>query len=165
MPLAHPAGHAQADFGEAGAIIAGVLDADAARIASLETIVKASAVAAMTAIWCLFGIWSSVSIEVGTRARFNAHLQNLIEPAIADRQGRIVKTTGDALLTVPAAGRDRWSNRHRFASRRDRCCPGRRHNSSSTIRSVARGVRVAVAIVKNKGRHFPDKLFLPWRNR
>ena len=36
--------------------------------------------------------------EAGTRARFNAHLQNLIEPAIADRQGRIVKTMGDGLL-------------------------------------------------------------------
>ena len=34
----------------------------------------------------------------GTRARFNAHLHNLIEPAIADRQGRIVKTMGDGLL-------------------------------------------------------------------
>jgi adenylate cyclase len=36
--------------------------------------------------------------EVGTRQRFNAHLHELIEPAIASRQGRIVKTTGDALL-------------------------------------------------------------------
>jgi 2-haloalkanoic acid dehalogenase type II len=36
--------------------------------------------------------------EVGTRARFNAHLNELIEPAIASRQGRIVKTTGDGLL-------------------------------------------------------------------
>ncbi len=36
--------------------------------------------------------------EAGTRARFNAHLQNLIKPAIADRQGRIVKTMGDGLL-------------------------------------------------------------------
>ena len=36
--------------------------------------------------------------EAGTRARFNAHLQDLIEPAIAGRQGRIVKTTGDGLL-------------------------------------------------------------------
>ncbi len=36
--------------------------------------------------------------EAGTRARFNAHIHELIEPAIADRQGRIVKTTGDALL-------------------------------------------------------------------
>lgn len=36
--------------------------------------------------------------EVGTRQRFNAHLHELIEPAIANRQGRIVKTTGDALL-------------------------------------------------------------------
>ncbi len=36
--------------------------------------------------------------EEGTRARFNAHLHELIEPAIASRQGRIVKTTGDALL-------------------------------------------------------------------
>ena len=36
--------------------------------------------------------------EAGTRARFNAHLHELIELAIASRQGRIVKTTGDALL-------------------------------------------------------------------
>ncbi len=36
--------------------------------------------------------------EAGTRARFNAHLNELIEPAIANRQGRIVKTTGDGLL-------------------------------------------------------------------
>ena len=36
--------------------------------------------------------------EAGTRARFNAHLTELIEPAIANRRGRIVKTTGDALL-------------------------------------------------------------------
>ena len=36
--------------------------------------------------------------EAGTRARFNAHLHELIEPAIASHRGRIVKTTGDALL-------------------------------------------------------------------
>ena len=36
--------------------------------------------------------------EVGTRARFNAHLNELIEPAIASRRGRIVKTMGDGLL-------------------------------------------------------------------
>ncbi len=36
--------------------------------------------------------------EAGTRARFNAHLHELIESAIASRRGRIVKTTGDALL-------------------------------------------------------------------
>ena len=36
--------------------------------------------------------------EVGTRAQFNAHLNELIEPAIASRRGRIVKTTGDGLL-------------------------------------------------------------------
>jgi adenylate cyclase len=36
--------------------------------------------------------------EVGTRTRFNAHLNELIEPAIASRRGRIVKTTGDGLL-------------------------------------------------------------------
>ncbi len=36
--------------------------------------------------------------EAGTRSRFNAHLNELIEPAIASRRGRIVKTTGDALL-------------------------------------------------------------------
>ena len=36
--------------------------------------------------------------EEGTRTRFNAHLAELIEPAIANHRGRIVKTTGDALL-------------------------------------------------------------------
>ena len=36
--------------------------------------------------------------EAGTRARFNSHLNELIEPAIENRGGRIVKTTGDALL-------------------------------------------------------------------
>ncbi len=36
--------------------------------------------------------------ETGTRARFNAHLNELIEPTIEIRRGRIVKTTGDALL-------------------------------------------------------------------
>ena len=36
--------------------------------------------------------------EAGTRARFNAHLDELIQPAIADRQKRIVKTTGNGLL-------------------------------------------------------------------
>ena len=41
--------------------------------------------------------------EAGTRARFNAHLQDLIEPAIASRRGRIVKTTGDALLVEVAS--------------------------------------------------------------
>ena len=32
--------------------------------------------------------------EEGTRARFNAHLHDLIEPTIADHHGRVVKTTG-----------------------------------------------------------------------
>ena len=36
--------------------------------------------------------------EIGTRARFNAHFQELIQPAIANCGGRIVKTTGDGLL-------------------------------------------------------------------
>lgn len=36
--------------------------------------------------------------EEGTRARFNAHLNELIEPAIANQRGRIVKTVGDGLL-------------------------------------------------------------------
>jgi len=36
--------------------------------------------------------------EAGTRARFNAHLTELIEPAIASCRGRIVNTSGDALL-------------------------------------------------------------------
>ena len=36
--------------------------------------------------------------EVGTRTRFNAHLDELLRPAIADHQGRIVKTAGDGFL-------------------------------------------------------------------
>jgi TolB-like protein/Flp pilus assembly protein TadD len=36
--------------------------------------------------------------EVGTRTRFSAHLNELIKPAIENRQGRIVKTLGDGLL-------------------------------------------------------------------
>ena len=36
--------------------------------------------------------------EAGTRGRFNAHLDELIGPAISDRQGRIVNTLGDGLL-------------------------------------------------------------------
>ncbi len=36
--------------------------------------------------------------EVGTRSRFNAHLEQLLRPAIAECRGRIVKTTGDGLL-------------------------------------------------------------------
>ncbi len=42
--------------------------------------------------------------EAGTRARFNAHYNELIEPAIAGHEGRIVKTTGDALLGKPTNG-------------------------------------------------------------
>ena len=44
--------------------------------------------------------------EVGTRARFNAHLDELIEPAIASGRGRIVKTTGDGLLVEFASVAD-----------------------------------------------------------
>ena len=36
--------------------------------------------------------------EAGTRARFNAHLRDLIRPTIAGHDGRIVKVTGDGLL-------------------------------------------------------------------
>jgi len=36
--------------------------------------------------------------KVGTRARFNAHLNELIEPTFAIHRGRIVKTMGNALL-------------------------------------------------------------------
>ncbi len=36
--------------------------------------------------------------EAGTRARFNAHLDERIWPTIARKRGRIVKTAGDALL-------------------------------------------------------------------
>ncbi len=33
--------------------------------------------------------------EVGTRARFNAHLRDLIQPTVAGYDGRIVNSTGD----------------------------------------------------------------------
>ena len=36
--------------------------------------------------------------EEGTLERFNAHRRELIDPKIAEHQGRIVKTTGDGLL-------------------------------------------------------------------
>lgn len=36
--------------------------------------------------------------EADTRARFNAHLNELLQPKIAEQQGRIVKTVGDGLL-------------------------------------------------------------------
>jgi class 3 adenylate cyclase len=36
--------------------------------------------------------------EEGTLARLNEHLRVLINPAIAEHRGRIVKTTGDGLL-------------------------------------------------------------------
>ena len=36
--------------------------------------------------------------EIATRARFNSHFHDLIEPTIAKGQGRVVKTTGDGLL-------------------------------------------------------------------
>lgn len=36
--------------------------------------------------------------ETGTRARFNAHFNELIEPTVAGFKGRIVKTIGDGLL-------------------------------------------------------------------
>ena len=42
----------------------------------------------------------------GTRAQFNAHFNELIEPTIASRRGRIVKTTGDgANDAAPLEGR------------------------------------------------------------
>jgi adenylate cyclase len=36
--------------------------------------------------------------ESGTRSRYNAHLNELIEPSIAEHGGRTVKTTGDGFL-------------------------------------------------------------------
>ncbi len=36
--------------------------------------------------------------EEGTLATLTAHLTELIEPCIAEHQGRVVKTTGDGLL-------------------------------------------------------------------
>lgn len=38
------------------------------------------------------------SDETGTRARFNAHLNDLIAPSVVEYQGRIVKTIGDGIL-------------------------------------------------------------------
>ena len=42
--------------------------------------------------------------EAGTRARFNAHIHELIEPTIAHHRGRIVKTTGDVILVEFPSG-------------------------------------------------------------
>ena len=36
--------------------------------------------------------------EAGSRSRFNAHIDELINPRISEHRGRIVKTTGDGLL-------------------------------------------------------------------
>ena len=36
--------------------------------------------------------------ETGTRMRLKAHLQDLIEPAIAEHRGRLIKTPGDGPL-------------------------------------------------------------------
>jgi adenylate cyclase len=36
--------------------------------------------------------------EIGTLRALRAHRRELIDPAIAERRGRIVKTTGDGLL-------------------------------------------------------------------
>ena len=40
----------------------------------------------------------SQAYEEGTRARFQADLREVFEPAIAGHRGRLVKTMGDALL-------------------------------------------------------------------
>ena len=37
--------------------------------------------------------------EEGTHERLKAHLAELIEPKIAEHRGRVVKSTGDGLLT------------------------------------------------------------------
>jgi class 3 adenylate cyclase len=36
--------------------------------------------------------------EAGTRANFNSHLDEVIEPAISNHRGRLVKTMGDGFL-------------------------------------------------------------------
>ena len=36
--------------------------------------------------------------EVGTLEALKAHRRNLVDPAIASHQGRVVKTTGDGML-------------------------------------------------------------------
>ncbi len=38
--------------------------------------------------------------EVGTRQRFNAHLNGLVSPRIAEHRGRAVITMGDGLLVA-----------------------------------------------------------------
>ena len=38
------------------------------------------------------------SDEAGTRARFNSHLSEILEPMIAEHLGRIIKEMGDGLL-------------------------------------------------------------------
>lgn len=86
--------------------------------------------------------------EVGTRSRFNAHLHELIEPAIASRRGRIVKTIGDGLLvefSSVVVNREGgiWDRRDGFPNPPDAlrdACDGSHHGAS---------------------RAFPDKLGKP----
>ena len=42
--------------------------------------------------------------EAGTRAQFNACVNELIEPAIANRRGRIVKTVNRRAIVTPVEG-------------------------------------------------------------
>ena len=53
--------------------------------------------------------------EAGTLAALKAHREQLIEPKVAERKGRIVKLMGDGMLviTVPCTG---WRGRVRRAS-------------------------------------------------
>ena len=78
--------------------------------------------------------------EEGTLARLQAHWRELIEPKIAEHQGRIVKTTGDGVLAE-------------FASpvKAVRCAIDVQHGMSDRNASVPHGQRIEFRIGINLG--------------
>jgi len=78
--------------------------------------------------------------EEGTLARLQAHWRELIEPKIAEHQGRVVKTTGDGVLAE-------------FASpvKAVRCAIDVQHGMSDRNASVPHGQRIEFRIGINLG--------------
>jgi adenylate cyclase len=73
--------------------------------------------------------------EEGTLARLKAHRRALLDPKIAEHQGRIVKTTGDGLLAEFASVVDALRcaieiQRSMLCSGAMPTCPGRNGSSS-----------------------------------
>ena len=88
--------------------------------------------------------------EAGTRRRFNAHLHELIEPAIAARNGRIVKTTGDGLLAEFASVVDAVE----CAAEIQNAMPGRNADEPDGRRIIFRiGVNLGDIIVEGDDIH------------